>query len=1618
MQGQIPAARQRIIQRIATQAQRIRKRIGAISVEAFITAYYRGVAEQDLSAGDAVSLASAALAHLQRGQARRRNTTSLRVYSPDFERDAWRSKHSVVEVITDDMPFLVDSLTTAIARQELVIHLTVHPVLQVRRDAAGHLLEIDGETHDRSDKKRKKSSIAESWQRIEIDRLPDEAACAALERTLREVLDDVRLAVADWQAIRQRAVELAEQTIAQPPPLPESEAHECAALLQWLANNHFTFLGYREYRLIRGQTSDTLEPLPETSLGLLRSRKRAPRSLELAGPLRQRARVAEVLFITKANSISTVHRSVSLDYLGVKRFDKKGRVIGEHRFLGLFTSNVYQLGAREIPVLRAKLAQVIQRFGIDSASHDGKAVAHVLDTYPRDELFQTEIDELAETVRGIVNLYDRQQVRLFVRRDPLQRFYSCLVFVPRDRYNTQVRHRIEALVRERLNGTSVESQIQLSDAALARVHLLVRTRPEDRPAVNVAELEKNIALAIRTWQDLLRDALSSRYGESRGLDLVRQYTQAFPAAYQEDVSIDEALLDIEQLTPLLQGGDGLALRLVRGQEQRWRLRMLRAGLPIALSDALPLLENLGFRVLTERPYRIACSGERPIWIQEFELDPPILGDGKPASIQPDTAEHFREAYLAIDSNRAENDGFNRLVVASGLTWRSITVLRAYARYLLQTGLPFSQRYMEATLLKHSAVAATLWELFDAQFNPDWRAARNAGRNAVTTALTQRVATALDSIQAQDEDRILRAYLGVIGATLRTNYYQLDSATGNPKGYLSIKLHSQQVPDLPLPKPLYEIFVYSPRVEGVHLRMGQVARGGIRWSDRREDFRTEVLGLMKAQNVKNAVIVPMGAKGGFVPKQIPATASNDDRQREGVACYRTFIRGLLDITDNSVGHKIIPPQRVVRRDTDDPYLVVAADKGTATFSDIANSVAAEYNFWLGDAFASGGSAGYDHKKMAITARGAWECVKRHFRELGLDTQSQSFTVAGIGDMAGDVFGNGMLRSPHMRVVAAFNHQHIFLDPDPNASSSFRERQRLFALPRSSWEDYDGKLISPGGGVFQRSAKSIKLSSQVKTLLDIDDDALTPQALIRAILKAPVDLLWNGGIGTYVKASSESHSQAGDRGNDSVRVDGKELRCKVVGEGGNLGFTQLGRIEYALKGGRINTDFIDNSGGVDCSDHEVNIKILLNSINDRDLKKSARDKLLARMTEDVAALVLRDNFLQSQAISMLESSAAQRLQEHAHFIRSLELSDELDRTVEFLPSIERLAERRQAGLGLTRPELAVLLCYSKMWLYKRLLASNVPEDSYLSGELARYFPKQLQDGYAKLFNKHRLRREIIATATTNSLINRMGPSFALRAQEETGADIAQIARAYTIAREAFEMRTLWSQVEMLGVRTAATAQYSLLNESSRLLRYITYWLLHRHGSDLDIESQVSLLRPGLQRLRTSLPGLLSGAALERYKRVYAEARTQQLPEALADHLAQLDTLSSGPDIVELAGHAKKSVDTVAAVYFSVGSALALDWLHTQVLALRVEGRWQAIARTTLRDQLHGLQRELCLQILNSADKQPAAVAVDAWLRARQSLVEHVKQTVHDMRSLPAPDFATLSVAMQSLRQLKDA
>ncbi len=1568
----------------------------------FARRYYSNVAEEDLEERTPEELAGAALSHLEFARQRRAGQPRVRVFNPAQSRDGWSSQRTIVQIVNDNMPFLVDSTTMAMNRLGHGIHLTIHPLVAVRRDRRGRLEAIvdrDGQ-----------GANTESLIQFELLRVPDPDSHRAIEQALLGTLADVRAAVDDWQQMLARLRVASAELRALSGRFRTEDLTESCDLLDWMAEDHFTLLGYREYALRRQDGREVLVADADTGLGLLRAREgETPSRLTLTEQMRKVAHSTDPLVITKANTRSTVHRPGYLDYIGVKIFDEHGKPVRERRFLGLFTSAAYSRSPRNIPLLRQKVSQVFTRSALEPGSHRGKALMHILETFPRDELFQIGADDLKRIATGILNLQERRRVRLFLRRDPFRRFFSCLIYVPRDRFNTSVRERIEATLREDLGGYEAESMVRMSESVLVRLHTIVRTETNTRRRRDATDIERRIEDAVTTWHDRLWEVLSTRFEESRALALHKSYAASFPAAYVEDVTPREASFDLERVDAVASGRCALETSLYRPpgvEDTRLRFKICRLHQPLPLSYVLPVLENLGLEVLSERPYRLVLQDYRELFLQDLDLSP----RGREALDPQAIGERFQRCFREVLDARIENDSLNQLVLVANFDWREAAFLRACTKYLVQTGMPFSQAYMQQTLVRHPALAQAVFDYFRAQFDPDiGERRRPAGRNSAD----ERIDAELAQVSSLDEDRILRGYADLVRAMLRCNYFQ-HGPDGEPPEHLSFKLDPSRLPELPRPRPKYEIFVYSPRVEGVHLRAGRIARGGLRWSDRREDFRTEVLGLMKAQQVKNTVIVPNGAKGGFVCKQLPAGGDRDAVQAEVERCYRTFICGLLDLTDNIVDDRIVPPPRVRRVDGDDPYLVVAADKGTATFSDRANSIAAEYDFWLQDAFASGGSNGYDHKKMGITARGAWEAVKRHFREIGVDTQNQPFTVAGIGDMGGDVFGNGMLLSRCIRLVAAFNHQHIFLDPDPDPEAGFTERERLFRLPRSSWADYDTALLSPGGGVYERSAKSIEVSPEAARVLGLRERRLTPHQLIQAILKMPVDLLWNGGIGTYVKAVAESHDDVGDRANDTVRVNGRDLRCRVIGEGGNLGVTQRGRIEYTLNGGRCNTDFIDNSGGVEGSDREVNIKILLRqAMTAGRIKQAARDRLLAEMSEEVAALVLRTNYQQTLAISIAQSRSAERLSEYARVIRSLESSKLLDRALESLPEEEAIIERRDRGQGLTRPEIATLLSYSKLQLFDALCESDVPEDAYFARDLHDYFPEPLRKRYRKFMPSHRLGREIIAMLITSSMINRMGPAFPLRTQEETGCNAATVARAYTIAREVSGMRDVWSATEALDNRIDGRRQLDMLFESARQLRYATHWVL-RHHAGSDIDSRVRRMAPGVTRVLGDLPGLVPTAMQRRFERATRELENAGVPAELAASQVALGQLIAAMNIVEAAEQSGTDVADTARAYFELGRALKLDWLEREIDRLQVDGRWQALGRSTLRGSLHDQHRALLQQCLAGRGEH-GDPTVQAWLERHRPAVVRVLRTLGEMQGSQRMDFATLSVAVEEVRLL---
>ncbi|MFB8777422.1 NAD-glutamate dehydrogenase [Streptomyces broussonetiae] len=1598
------------------------------AVLAFLQRYYLHTAPEDLTDRDPVDVFGAAYSHYRLAENRPQGTANVRVHTPTVEENGWTCSHSVVEVVTDDMPFLVDSVTNELTRQGRGIHVVIHPQVVVRRDVTGRLIELL--TTAPHETELPHDGHIESWIHVEIDRETDRADLKQITADLLRVLSDVREAVEDWGKMRDAAVRLADGLPDEPAPadLRRPEVEEARELLRWLADDHFTFLGYREYQL---RDDDSLAAVPGTGLGILRSDPHhagddshpVSHSFErLPADARAKAREHKLLVLTKANSRATVHRPSYLDYVGVKKFDQDGNVVGERRFLGLFSSAAYTESVRRVPVIRRKVEEVLERAGFSPHSHDGRDLLQILETYPRDELFQTPVDELQAIVTSVLYLQERRRLRLYLRQDEYGRYYSALVYLPRDRYTTGVRLRIIDILKEELGGTSVDFTAWNTESILSRLHFVVRV-PQGTVLPELSDsdkerIEARLVEAARSWSDGFAEALNAEFGEERAAELLRRYNNAFTEGYKADHSPRSAVADLGQIEQLGDGKD-FSLSLyepVGAAPEERRFKIYRKGEAISLSAVLPVLNRLGVEVVDERPYELRCADRSNAWIYDFGLRLPKTKSGAVTDYLADDArERFQDAFAATWTGKAENDGFNSLVLSAGLNWRQAMVLRAYAKYLRQAGSTFSQDYMEDTLRNNVHTTRLLVSLFEARMSPD----RQRAGHEIVDALLEELDAALDQVASLDEDRILRSFLTVIKATLRTNFFQ-EASGGRPHDYVSMKFDPQAIPDLPAPRPAFEIWVYSPRVEGVHLRFGKVARGGLRWSDRREDFRTEILGLVKAQMVKNTVIVPVGAKGGFVAKHLPDPAVDRDAWlAEGVAAYKTFISALLDITDNMVAGQVVPPADVVRHDEDDTYLVVAADKGTATFSDLANEVAQAYNFWLGDAFASGGSAGYDHKGMGITARGAWESVKRHFRELDLDTQNEDFTVVGIGDMSGDVFGNGMLLSEHIRLVAAFDHRHIFIDPDPDAAVSYAERRRLFELPRSSWADYDTDLISTGGGVFPRSAKSIPVNAHIREALGIEHGVtkLTPADLMRAILKAPVDLLWNGGIGTYVKAASESNADVGDKANDAIRVDGRDLRVKVVGEGGNLGLTQLGRIEFAQAGGRVNTDAIDNSAGVDTSDHEVNIKILLNGlVADGDMTVKQRNKLLAEMTDEVGRLVLRNNYAQNTAIANALAQSKDMLHAQQRFLRHLVREGHLDRALEFLPTDRQIRELLSTGQGLTGPETAVLLAYTKITVAEELLHTSLPDDPYLRGLLHAYFPSKLREQFPEHIDSHPLRREITTTVLVNDTVNTGGTTYLHRLREETGASLEEIVRAQTAARVIFRSAVVWDGVEALDNRVDAAVQTRIRLHSRRLVERGTRWLLNNRPQPLQLAETVDFFAERVAQVWAELPKLLRGADAEWWQKIYDELTGAGVPDELATRVAGFSSAFPALDIVSVADRMGKDPMDVAVVYYDLGDRLGITQLMDRIIELPRADRWQSMARAAIREDLYAAHAALTADVLAAGNgTSTPEQRFTVWEQKNAAILGRARTTLEEIQGSDAFDLANLSVAMRTMRTL---
>jgi glutamate dehydrogenase len=1573
----------------------------------FVNQLFGRTAPEDLVAYAPSDLAQLAQEAWEFLAERKPGTVKIRL-TPPIESERLNTV-SVIEIINDDKPFLLDSTMGQLAELGAEVRLVAHPVLTVSRDADGRLIGFGN------------GGARESYIHIHVERVDGEIRKGKIVGGIADALTEVHLAVTHWRAMLDRVGEVIADLKANPPPLPAAEVAEAVEFLQWLLMDNFIFLGVRSDAY--DETNGALIEQPGTVLGILHHRPSEVmtargETLDVPASGRAMLREPQALVIIKTNQKSRVHRRATMDLVGVKRYDAEGRLVGIFRIIGLFTSSAYTSAIHGIPYLRRKVDAVITRAGLESTSHSGKALATVLEQYPRDELFVIDEETLLRFGLAILQLEERPRVRVLARRDRFDRFVSVLVYVPRDRFDSTIRQQIGAALADAYRGSISSYTLFFPESTLVRLHFVVGRGDSGLPNPGRAELEGAVADIVRTWSDALADALGEAHDPAKTRALFTRYRDAFSDGYREAFSPLDAVNDVKVIERLSEerplGVD--FYQHVWDETRSVGLKVWSRGRPIPLSERVPVLEHMGFRVVDESTYQVHPGDDGAV---DFWLHDMMLGYVAGGAIDFGSLRAALEAcFVTVMRGQAENDGFNALVLAAGLSWRDIAMLRSLARYLRQIRVPYSQDYLWTTLIRHPEIAAQIATLFHVRFDPHAGAGGGGKTNgkgdraAREAEIVGAIETALGHVESLDEDRIIRHFVNVVQAAVRTNYFQL-GADGQPKPEIAVKLDSRKIDGMPLPKPLCEIFVYSPRLEAVHLRFGKAARGGIRWSDRPQDFRTEVLGLVKAQQVKNACIVPVGAKGGFVPKRMPA-GNREAIQAEGIATYRIFMSTLLDLTDNiGADGEIVPPHDVVRHDGDDPYLVVAADKGTATFSDIANGIAQEHGFWLDDAFASGGSAGYDHKKMGITARGAWESVKRHFREMDIDVGKTPFTAVGVGDMSGDVFGNGMLRERTTKLVAAFDHRDIFIDPSPDPEKTFAERQRLFDLPRSSWQDFDKSLISAGGGVFPRSLKEIDLSPQAQAALGFAQAKATPQEVIRAILKAPVDLLFFGGIGTYIRAASEGDEAVGDRANDAVRITGADLRCKVVGEGGNLGMTQRGRIEAAHRRIRLNTDAIDNSAGVNTSDVEVNLKIALSRpMRDGRLAREERNTLLASLTDDVARLVLRSNYQQTLALSLAERRGLDDLGFQQRMMQTLEARHLLDRAVEFLPDDMELTERRRRSQPLTRPELAVLLAYAKLSLNDDLLDSAVPDDPYLGRELARYFPPAIAEKFPDALTHHRLRREIIATQLTNSMINRGGPTLVVRIADETGAAPERIAAAFAAVRNSYDLIALNTEIEALDNRIAGKLQLDLFAVVQDLLLDRIVWFLRHVDLGRGLAAVIEHYQGGIATVAAALDRVLGeGARATRAARV-AELAGAGVPDTLARRLADLPWLVPAADIVLVADRSGKPVGDVAATYFAAGAYFQIDRIATAARAVPVADYFDRLALDRALDAIGDAECRITGEMMRNG--VAGAGAVDAWVKSHGEHVERVRMAVHEIAA-SGLTLSKLSVAASMLGDL---
>ncbi len=1560
----------------------------AEAVREFAKAYLRRLSA-DEDGHDEEALFHEVVGAFQLAASRNGAPIAVRAFNPTREEHGYEPAGSVLETNTEDLPFLLDSVTAELLARGLGIVRVLHPIVGTERGPDGGIARV---LHPRG------APATESVMHFELDRRLSPEELADLEDAVRSVLDDVRRVVRDFPALRERVddmVEVARQGAAR---YSAEEVDQVVDFLEWLAMDNFIFLGARDYELVDG----ALRVVGGSGLGLLddeaRSAYAKPVPADSLEPrLRERALGGDLLLVSKTNRLSPVHRRARMDYIGIRRVGATGDVVGESRMIGLFTTKAYAEPASESPLLHRKLQRVLAAEDLIEGSHDYKAAVALFESFPKDELFAAPTEDLRRAVVALLGLHP-DQGRVLGRLDADGRSASIIVALPKGRYDTTLIERLRAFLTERFDAAAVVAHEVLGEEDRARVHFTVHRPQGHMPDVSFRELEAEILELARTWDDRAREELVARHGDERGRVLAKRWTARLPDSYKAAVPPSAAADDIANFERLFTGGASFHVGVRNEPEGLTRIGMYRLGGKVELSQAMPILEHLGLRVVEERPTRL-MGGDGQTWLQDFG----VLGPTDLPLDLEECGQRLAESIAAVWRGETESDSLNRLVISAGVDWRRIAILRAYRSYRQRIGSRFTEGYQNDVLAANPHVIAKLIRLFELRNDPSIERDEKA-----EAALREDILADLEAVPSLDHDRILRNQLGLVEATVRTNVYR------HGRRSIAFKLRSAEVPAIPQPPPLFEIYLYAPEVEGIHLRGGKIARGGLRWSDRM-DYRTEVFGLMRAQMTKNAVIVPEGAKGGFYLRRRP-----DDPgalKAEVERGYVTFVSGLLDLTDNLVEGEVVHPEGVRVLDDDDTYLVVAADKGTATFSDTANRIAGRYGFWLGDAFASGGSKGYDHKALGITARGAWESLKRHFGELDLDPAVDEFTVVGIGDMSGDVFGNGMLLSDKIRLVAAYDHRHVFIDPDPHAAKGFAQRKRLFEMAGSSWDDYEREAISAGGGVWPRSAKRIELSEQARVALDIEADVLTPNEVIQAILRAPVDVLWNGGIGTVVKASTESDADALDRSSDTIRVDASDLRCRVVAEGGNLGFTQRARIEYARAGGRINADFIDNSSGVDCSDHEVNLKILLDlAVRRGELDGEGRDALLVEVTDDVAAHVLYDSFLQAQILVQEVRASASRMFAYEDLMESLEAEGLLHRDVEFLPSSEEMADRRRSGRGLERPELAVLLAYAKRSLTGALLRSTLPDDAYLDDELRGYFPPAVVERFDALLSDHPLRRELVSTIVANDVVNALGPTFVSRLVSEQGAEPADVVRAYRIARDITGAEHRWAVVERLDRSVERQAQWQLMEGVDALMEATSRWYLENaHGVDLGMA--IAAGREGFERVVAVLPDLPESARREARERDTAALAERGVPEEIARAYAYLPVLSYAPDIITAAQTVERPVEEVAMAFSLMEDRVQISWIQEQLEELPVNTRMQRWALHALRDDLWRARRELVQHALAEAPGVPVAEAIERFADARPDAMRRVEDFARMLSVEGAADLAGLTLAVRQLRALAD-